>query len=248
MDKVKIVSIIVGRKGSAGLPSKCMLPIDKMPVIEHVIKWAVSIDEPYMEHIVVISSDIEELDEIARRYGCIFLDRSRKLASDRAIIEDVVWDALDRLSLTHCDYVSLLYGNIPIRHKSLFIEPLRFLKGHPEFQGVLTFQNVEKFNPSWMVELNTDCLPKWELKGHRRQELKQYMIHDGHTCISRMEYFITAMQRRNKSKSVKQMYECWGGLSIKPWLHEKLVVDIDTERDYLIAKAIIESSIILHDA
>lgn len=238
MRNIRILSVIAARKGSKGLPSKCMLPISGIPVIEHVIRWATSIRFHGIVHTVVVSSDIIELKEIARRYGAHFIERDEYLAGDKATIEEVVLDALQRIGEKVFDYISLLYGNIPIRYRELFCEPILFLENNPAFNGVLTFQRVEKYNPAWMTELTEKRLPEWREEAYRRQDLRQYMIHDGHTCIARADFFTESMRKGRDIRG--QMYRNWGGTSIKPWLHDKLVIDIDSERDYRLARCILE--------
>ncbi|OCC14154.1 N-Acetylneuraminate cytidylyltransferase [Dissulfuribacter thermophilus] len=241
MKDIRMLSVIVARKGSKGLPSKCMLPIAGMPVVEHVICWATSIRFHGVDHTVVVSSDIIELKEIAKRYGALFIERDKDLASDTAPIDEVVLDALKRMGVGAYDYISLLYGNIPIRYNELIMEPLFFLEENTEFKGVLTFQRVEKYNPAWMVKLTEKRLPVWREEAFRRQDLDQYMIHDGHTCLTRADFFVESMERANRdNKGFPQMYRTWGGTYIKPWLHDKIVIDIDTEKDYKLARCVIE--------
>lgn len=233
----KILSIIVARKGSMGLKSKCMLPINSKPVVEHVVEWSSGLSDKEKNIYVdtLVSTDIEELEEICKKYNAFYLKRDDRLSGNAVRIEDVMADAVEKLK-GKWDYLSLLYGNIPVRYESLFYEPLDFLEKNKSYDAALSFQNVEKYNPAWMIDLSENELPDWNEKGFRRQDLKQYMVHDGHTCITRAEFFIKKYYEMKKKRTGK-MYEVFG-TKIKPWLNGELVIDIDTERDYWLANAV----------
>jgi CMP-N-acetylneuraminic acid synthetase len=232
-----ILSIIVARKGSTGLKSKCMLPINSKPVVEHVVEWSSGLSDKEKNIFVdtVVSTDIEELEEICQKYNAFYLKRDDRLSGNAVRIEDVMADAVEKLK-GKWDYLSLLYGNIPVRYESLFYEPLDFLEKNKSYDAALSFQNVEKYNPAWMIDLSENELPDWNEKGFRRQDLKQYMVHDGHTCITRSDFFIKKYYEMKKKRTGK-MYEVFG-TKIKPWLNGELVIDIDTERDYWLANAV----------
>ncbi len=233
-----VLSIVVARKGSKGLPGKCMLPINGLPVVEHVIKWSDALSRPDVEVKTVVSTDIIELEPICHKYNADFILRKDELTGDTVRIEDVIFNAAEVIE-GNWDYLSLLYGNVPIRYDSIFHGAVEFLEENNEFDSVLSFQSVEKFHPSWMVALSSDRLPEWKEQKYRRQDLTPYMVHDGHTCITRSNYFIN--HRRNKNMNRKgMMYESFGKI-IKPWLNEEFIVDIDTEKDYQIAKALLIS-------
>jgi CMP-N,N'-diacetyllegionaminic acid synthase len=234
----KVLAIIVARQGSKGLSSKCMLPICNMPVVEHVITWANSLACKDIDVNIIVSSDIIELEAICKKHGVSWRKRPSELANDVSYIEDVVMDAALH-SQYEPDYLFQMYGNVPVRHDRLFYDPLEFLEDHQKFDAVLSFQKVEKFNPEWMVACETDRLPQWDKSAHRRQDLKPYMIHDGHTILMRSDHFLKFWPHRDQ-RTRNQMYEAYGFV-IKPWLHNHLVIDIDTENDYILAKAYLES-------
>jgi CMP-N-acetylneuraminic acid synthetase len=219
-----------------------MLPIGGRPVAEHVIAWSQSLRELGVKVTTVVSTNIPELEEICERHRAIYLFRSEELAADTTRIEDVILDAYERVQ-NNCDYISLLYGNIPTRHSELFLGPIAHLEKNLDVDAVLTFHPVEKFHPAWMAELRNDRLPSMPGGGYRRQDLKPYMIHDGHTIISRRSYFCDHWPPRNLQEG-GEIYAAFGSV-IKPWLHDRLIVDIDTERDYLLAKAVMESGNVL---
>ena len=87
-----------------------------------------------------------------------------------------------------------------------------------------------------MFDLKEDILPVKKNEGYRRQDLKQLMIHDGHTILFRTKHFFEFMERKSKQNI---MYEAFGK-KIKPMLNDKLIIDIDTERDLKLAEAVLK--------
>ncbi|MFX0211825.1 MAG: hypothetical protein ACFFDT_37970, partial [Candidatus Hodarchaeota archaeon] len=58
------------------------------------------------------------------------------------------------------DLISLLPANVVTRYPDEFIKAYKFLKNNADYDCVFSMQNVEKFNPQQMFELNDKILPK----------------------------------------------------------------------------------------
>jgi len=234
---MKVFSIIAVRKGSKGLRGKCARKIANKSVFEYVIEYSLKIDREFRgKHFTVVSSDSEIVRKYCSRYDIPFIKRSRLLASDTAQIEEVIYDAYLKAG-REFDLISLLYGNIPTRYPGEFIKAYKFLKANDDFDAVLSMQKVEKYNPDWMFEVNEEVLPTRKCAIYRRQDLKQYMIHDGHTILFRTDHFLRFMREKGLNGK-KGLYDSFGD-KIKPMLNEKIIVDIDTQRDLQLAGAIL---------
>ena len=235
-----IFSIVTVREGTKGLKNKCMRKIDGKAIFEYTIEYSIDLDSMIEEEVfTVVSSDSETIRKYCSKNNIHFLKRSSVLASDVARIEDVIYDAYREIRKDF-DYVSLLYGNIPIRYPEEFLRAYNFLLENKDYGCVLSMQNVEKFNPAWMFELDEDVLPVKKSEGYKRQDLKQLMIHDGHTILFRNKHFLEFM-KRNSKQSI--MYEAFGK-KIKPMLNDKLIIDIDMERDLKLAEAVLKFRIL----
>ncbi len=227
-----IFSIITIREGSKGLKSKCVRGINSKAVFEYTAEYSLDLNNIISEEVfTVVSSDSEIVREYCFKNNICFVDRSQLLASDIARIEDVIFDAYCRVGRSF-DYISLLYGNIPTRYPHEFLKAYNFLKENKDYDAVISMQNVEKNNPAWMFELNEDLLPVKKEEGYRRQDLKQFMVHDGHTILFRTKHFLEFMEGH---LPVTVMYETYGN-RIKPMLNGELIIDIDTERDLKLAE------------
>lgn len=233
---MSILSIVTVREGSKGLENKCMRRIDGKSVFEYTIEYSTYLNSMMKEEVfTVVSSDSETIKNYCSKNNIHFIKRSWELSSDSAKVEDVIYDAYCKTGKDF-DYISLLYGNIPIRYPEEFLKTYKFLIENKDYDCVLSMQNVEKFNPSWMFELDENILPSKKSKGYRRQDLEQLMIHDGHTILFRTKYFLEFMERNSKQSI---MYESFGK-KIKPMLNDKLIIDIDTERDLNLATAVLK--------
>ena len=133
-------------------------------------------------------------------------------------------------------FLMLIAKREKIRYPGEFLKAYNFLLENKDYDAVISMQNVEKFNPAWMFDLNEDILPVKKIEGYRRQDLKQLMIHDGHTILFRTKHFFEFMERKSKQNI---MYEAFGK-KIKPMLNDKLIIDIDTERDLKLAAAVLK--------
>ena len=232
---MSIFSLVTVRKGSKGLEDKCIREVDGKPVFEYTIEYSLDLAHSIEEEVfTVVSSDSQVIRDYCSEHDIRFLERTPLLASDIAPIEDVIYDAYLKIGKDF-DYISLLYGNIPTRYPAEFLKAYNFLVGHKDYDCVLSMQKVGKFHPSWMFELDEDVLPAKKSEGYRRQELKQLMIHDGHTILFRAKHFLESMERDVKEDI---MYE-FLGRKIKPLLSNALVVDIDTERDLKLAETVL---------
>ena len=234
---MNIFSIITIRKGSKGLKNKCLRKICNKAMFEFVINYSLELNYKLNGKVfTVVSSDSELLEKYCIKNDIPFIKRDPSLVSDLAQIEDVIYDAYSKINLPF-DYISLLYGNVPTRYPQEFLKAYNFLRKNKDYQAVLSVQNVEKYNPSWLFPLNEEILPIKKNEGYRRQDLKQFMIHDGHTILFRSKYFLDFIDKRGLTQK-KGLYDAFGE-KIKPMLNERVIIDIDTEKDIELAKAFI---------
>lgn len=232
---MSVFSLVVARKGSKGLKDKVVQKINNKYVFEYSIEYSLKLANETGEDIfTVVSSDSEIIERYCLEKDISFIRRKPELASDITPIEDVIYDAYTNIG-REFKYISLLYGNIPTRYPDKFLEAFNFLERNPDYDAVLSMQNVEKYNPAWMFRLDENILSAKNTQGFRRQDLKQCMIHDGHTILMKADCFIEFMK---KGKVAKIMYESFGR-KIKPMLNTKLIIDIDTEKDLEMAETIV---------
>lgn len=234
---MKILSVVCARAGSKGLKNKCIARINGKMVVEYAIEYSLSLGDDVK---TVVSTDIDSLIEHCIKNGISYIRRGPALCADESRIDDALADAIGKEG-EGCRYCSLVYGNIPTRYADLFRRALEFLEMNEDYGAVLSFQNVEKFHPGWMLDFNSDLLPRVKEAHYRRQMLPQKMIHDGHTLIFKIDGFL------NRYKGLAPhdrgyLYSIFGA-RIKPLMNDKLIVDIDTARDLELAEAILDREV-----
>lgn len=233
---MSVLSVLAARKDSKGLKDKTVRKINNKYVFEYSLEYSLELPNKIRKDVLtVVSSDSEIIEKHCLDRGILFIKRDAHLAFDTTRIENVIYDAYLKVN-REFKYISLLYGNIPTRYPDEFIKAFEFLERNSDYHGVLSMQKVEKYNPAWMFEFNDELLPTKKEEGFRRQDLKQFMIHDGHTILVRSGYFINFMKKRRKQEINFEAF----GRRIKPMLNENLIIDIDTKKDLRLAEAALQ--------
>ena len=110
MDK-KVVAIILARGGSKGIPKKNVLDFAGHPLVAWSIihsKQTKEIDEVY------VSSDSDEILDIAKNYGAKTIKRPAEYASDTAKSEDAIIHALSEIDKNQ-EIIIMLEPTAPLR-------------------------------------------------------------------------------------------------------------------------------------
>ena len=233
---MKIFSLIVARAGSKGFKNKNIRKIGDKTVFEYTLDYSLKLNEMIDgEVFTIVSSDSEIIQEHCEKNNIRFDLRIPELAQSSTPIEDVIYYVYNKIG-EKFDLISLLPANVVTRYPEEFIKAYNFLKEKQEYDCVISMQNVEKFNPLEMLELNNDILPKQKMTAFMRQDLQQYMLSDGHTILFRPDHFLNFMRSKKK---VEYIFEAFGK-KVKPMINEKFIIDIDTARDFEIASAFIQ--------
>lgn len=224
--------MVCARSGSKGLKNKCILKIKGKMVVEYSIEYSMSLGNNVK---TVVSTDIVALINYCKAHNIEFIERNPKLCTDEAKLEDALADAIEKKG-RDCDYCSIVYGNIPTRYPEIFHKAIGYLEEKRGCDAVVSMQNVGKLNPEWMFDYNEEILPRQKGTEYRRQALPQKMIHDGHTLIFRSEKFY----KKFKGKipySKEYRYSIFGN-KIKPLITDKIIIDIDSDKDFEMARAL----------
>jgi YrbI family 3-deoxy-D-manno-octulosonate 8-phosphate phosphatase len=109
------VAIIPARGGSRGIPRKNLVPVAGKPLLAYTIEHAratTAIDR------VVVSTDDEQIGEVAEQYGAEVIWRPDEISGDRAPSEAALLHALDELAVREGyrpDLVVMLQATSPLR-------------------------------------------------------------------------------------------------------------------------------------
>jgi YrbI family 3-deoxy-D-manno-octulosonate 8-phosphate phosphatase len=119
-----IVAVIPARGGSTGVPRKNVALVGGVPLIAHTIVQA---RRSRHVDLVVVSTEDDEIADVATRYGALVVQRPAALASDDSPSEPAVRHALDEVRHRHDEAIEMvvfLQATSPIRQPGA-IERLR---------------------------------------------------------------------------------------------------------------------------
>lgn len=232
--KPEVLAIIPARGGSVGVPSKNILPLAGRPVIAYTIDHARASETVTR---IVCSTDSERIADAARECGVEVIKRPEELATASARIDHALRHVFDTLRDSEGyvpDVVVLLYGNVPVRDRSVTDRCVRHLL-ETGATSVRTFSDVGKFHPLWMSSIDGDReSPYSELKVFRRQDLPKLYLHDGACVAMRADVL-------DESRNHEDDNFCYLGGDRRAIIQEShSTIEIDSPYDLLLAEAIIE--------
>lgn len=220
---MKTIAIITARGGSKRIPHKNIRDFCGRPIIAYSIEAALksgAFDE------VMVSTDSEEIADIAKKYGASvpFL-RSAATSDDYATTRDVLMEVIDRYKeLGHTfDYMACIYPTAPFVTSDRLNEAMKCMRSQDgnELVPVVRFS----YPPQRSYVINNGLLSfKYkEYESSRSQDLEPF-YHDAG------QYYIY---------KVSEYLKCNGSIHeniIPQILPESEVQDIDTEDDWIIAE------------
>lgn len=219
----KAIAIITARGGSKRIPKKNIKEFCGKPIIAYSIRAA--LDSEIFDE-VMVSTDSEEIAEIARAYGAkVPFMRSAKTSDDFATTADVLMEVLERyqeMGRTF-DVMSCIYPTAP------FVTPQKLQSAYDTLkkeQAVMAMPVVAfSYPPQRSYILQGNMLEmKWKENYNKRSQDLEKMYHDaGQFYMYQVDAFV-----RLKG----QMTE-----SIVPVIVDEMEVqDIDNETDWKLAE------------
>lgn len=221
---MKAICIIPARGGSKRIPRKNIKDFLGKPIIAYSIEAALAsgiFDE------VMVSTDDEEIAEVARRYGAaVPFMRSAHTASDFATTADVINEVLDTYSTQgkEFDTVCCIYATAP------FVTPARLrdamdILDDGEFDSAFTCTAFSyPVLRGLVIDDHGRLAMKWPEYAKSRSQDLQTIYHDaGQFYIAKTKYF----------RSINRF---WGSNTAPIVLSELEVQDLDTPTDWTLAE------------
>lgn len=178
---MNVVTTILARGGSTGLPRKNALPLLGKPVVLYTIEHAQASE---LIDTIVLTTDSEEIKQIGRDAGVEIIDRPAELATATATVDSASRHAVDTYEANTgyvADIVVILYGNIPVRKPDIIDRAVSHLI-ETQADSVRTVASIGKKHPDWLHRLDGDRMIKFrENDIDRRQDLEPLYYHDG--CV-----------------------------------------------------------------
>lgn len=219
----KAIAIITARGGSKRIPKKNIKEFCGKPIIAYSIRAA--LDSGIFDE-VMVSTDSEEIAEIARAYGAkVPFMRSAKTSDDFATTADVLMEVLERyqeMGRTF-DVMSCIYPTAP------FVTPQKLQSAYDTLtkeQAVMAMPVVAfSYPPQRSYVLNGNMLEmKWRENYNKRSQDLEKMYHDaGQFYMYQVESYVRLKGQIDQS--------------IVPVIVDEMEVqDIDNETDWKLAE------------
>ena len=163
--------IIPARGGSKRLPRKNVLNLHGKPLIAYSIE--AGLKSKYIDKVIVTSDD-DEILEIAKKYKSNTIKRSAKLASDTATTFDTVKHVIDNCE--EYNYIILLQPTSPLRTEKHIDEAIELLV-NKNADSIVSVCETDH-SPLWSNTLPSDCsmsnFIKDDIRNKRGQDLEVY--------------------------------------------------------------------------
>ncbi|MBY7897377.1 acylneuraminate cytidylyltransferase family protein [Vibrio fluvialis] len=223
MSSNKIVAIIPARGGSKGVPKKNIKELNGKPLIAYSIEHALATKEVDK---VVVSTDCNEIAEVAIAFGAEVIYRPDDISGDFASSEDALIHSVNELKSAgwEATHVVFLQCTSPIRNNDDIAKTLSLVLSE-QFDSALTV--VENHRFLWRTDSNNTAIPvNYDPHNRKmRQEIKEYQ-ENGSIYIMKTEDLINTKCRLNGRIGVHVMDEDAG-------------YEIDTQIDFKIIEQLI---------
>lgn len=222
-DRNRTIAIIPARGGSKGVPKKNIRPLAGKPLIAWTIEAAL---RSSVVDRVAVSTDSEEIADVARAYGAEAIIRPRELAEDWSPSEDALLHTLQ------------VVGGIDRFEAIIFLQATSPLRTYIHIDEAVTLFRESKADS--LLSVNPFHVFLWEEHrglaesvlfdyNHRpmRQEMTSHFQENGAIYVFKPEILL---KRRNRL----------GGKIVLYKMPEQASLDIDTEMDMIIAEVMLK--------
>jgi pseudaminic acid cytidylyltransferase len=223
--RMERLAIIPARGGSKRLPRKNVLPVLGRPMIEYPITAALRSD---LFDEVIVSTEDKEIAGVAESAGARVMDRPMELATDKSTVTEVclyVLDELEKIGKKPKKFCCIYATAIFLRPQDL-IESYNLLMKDPPCEAVMGVSEYNLHPVQALVEKHGFLEWMWPEYEDLKSQLYPHLV-----CSSGSIYWnVTDTFKEKKTFYVKRLkgYEIPRGRA----------VDIDTEEDYRVAKAL----------
>ena len=218
------LAIIPARGGSKRLPRKNVLDLNGKPLIAYSIE--AGINSKYIDKVIVTSDD-DEILNVAKQYESDTIERPIDLASDTTTTFDAMKHTIDNCE--EYDYIVLLQPTSPLRSEKHIDEAIELLE-LKNADAVVSVSEMDH-SPLWANTLDGSCSMKGFLRddvlNKRSQDLEKYYNINGAIYI-------------NKTKQLLREKTLLFHDNIFAYIMDrKSSIDIDEKIDFTIAEVLI---------
>ncbi len=176
---MNILGLIPARGGSRGIPRKNLAPLGGRPLIAWTLEAARASSALTS---VVVSTDSDEIAEVAAPFGARILHRPAELADDETPMRDVVEHALAELGSD--GVLVLLQPTSPLRRAEHLDEAVELLLQSGADSVVSVVEVPHRFRPGSLMALEDGRLVPLRPSPARRQDKQPALARNGPAVLA----------------------------------------------------------------
>lgn len=177
---MKIVSLILARGGSKGIPKKNIIDINGKPLLYYTANASLNsnVTETW------VSTDCQEIKSVALNLGCCVIDRPTEISGDNSKSDEALIHFTENVDF---DILVFIQPTSPLLKSSDINKGLKKMNDHDSVFSV----TKEHWIPRW----SENCEPiNWEINDRpMRQDIEETFIENG-------AFYITTKNQLLKSK------------------------------------------------
>lgn len=219
---MKVLVIIPARGGSKGVPKKNIKILGDKPLIAHAIDCAKASNKATR---IIVSTDSEEIAEVAKQFGSEVILRPEDLATDTSNVVTAVSHVYQELQ-EDFEIIVLLQPTSPLRTAADLDNIITMFENDKNTDGVISVVPMDDLHPARMYNLgeNNALIPFLnEGETARRQDLQPVYYRNGCFYAVRTSAFFKENSFMVAHKKAYVMKADW-------------LANIDTPRDFKIAE------------
>ena len=157
LTSMKTIAILLGRKGSSGIPGKNKMNLIDKPVYTYPLMAALGtqeIDKTFL------SSDDDEIVSGCQKYGVENIARPGHMYTDSALFEDALKYVYEQISSKYSkpEYTVVLMCNAPTIEPSRSQKGISILESDPQIDSAVTVTQLNMYSPLRARKLNSEGL------------------------------------------------------------------------------------------
>jgi len=191
---MKIVTCILARGGSKGIPRKNIIDLNGKPLLSYTIGASINsnVNETW------VSTEDAEIKKVALSYGAQVIDRPKELAEDFSRNEDSLLDFANHVDF---DILVMIQATSPLlTAKYINIGLSKMLTG--QYDSVFSVCR-EHWVPRWTLDIQPVSWSPYHR--HHRQEVPEQFIENGAFYITSREALLESKLRYSGKMDVVEM-------------------------------------------
>jgi CMP-N-acetylneuraminic acid synthetase len=140
-----IASVIFGRGGSKGLPGKNTMDILGKAIMEYPL---IGCQNSKYINKMYVSTDSDEIADIAMKYNCDYIHRPIELCTDKALLQDAIFHSYKEISMNNdLEYLVITMCNAPNITSEAIDKGIQMLRDDQTIDSVITVGRFDMFAP-----------------------------------------------------------------------------------------------------